>query len=143
GKAGMSRLYLSNPCAFFHYQRTRCCGRSRRPAFPAPSSKREQRNWHHSGENEPRERAFLSSTVVAREGGRSKYSRDICVESRSRSVLDTPLARGMTAVCGEAGPARSFVHRGISRHGKTHYGARFASSGRSRLIKKIKGLMCA
>jgi len=39
--------------------------------------------------------------------------------------------------------ARSFVHRGISRHGKTHYGARFASSGRSRLIKKIKGLRCA
>jgi len=37
GKAGMSRLYLSNPCAFFHYHCTRCCGRSQRPAFPAPS----------------------------------------------------------------------------------------------------------
>src|SRR5215470_1388091 len=37
GKAGMSRLYLSNPCAFFLYFSTRCCGRSRRPAFPAPS----------------------------------------------------------------------------------------------------------
>src|SRR5262249_44278783 len=35
GKAGMSRLYLSNPCAFFHYHCPRCCGRSRRPAFPA------------------------------------------------------------------------------------------------------------
>jgi hypothetical protein len=33
----MSRLYLSNPCAFFHYHCTRRCGRSRRPAFPAPS----------------------------------------------------------------------------------------------------------
>ena len=37
GKAGMSRLYLSNPCAFFTIHCTRCCGRSRRPAFPAPS----------------------------------------------------------------------------------------------------------
>src|SRR5262245_16660474 len=36
GKAGMSRLYLSNPCAFFLHFSTRCCGRSRRPAFPAP-----------------------------------------------------------------------------------------------------------
>ena len=37
GKAGMSRLYLSKPCAFLLPMRTRCCGRSRRPAFPAPS----------------------------------------------------------------------------------------------------------
>src|SRR5690349_14760217 len=36
GKAGMSRLYLSNPCAFFTTC-TRCCGRSQRPVFPAPS----------------------------------------------------------------------------------------------------------
>src|SRR5438445_3492648 len=34
----MSRLYLSNPCAFFATFCTRCCGRSRRPAFPAPST---------------------------------------------------------------------------------------------------------
>src|SRR5262245_51523831 len=33
----MSRLYLSKPCAFFRNFRTRCCGRSQRPAFPAPS----------------------------------------------------------------------------------------------------------
>jgi hypothetical protein len=33
----MSRLYLSNPCAFFLHSRTRRCGRSRCPAFPAPS----------------------------------------------------------------------------------------------------------
>src|SRR5215813_4754854 len=37
GKAGMSWLYLSNPCAFLSTHCTRCCGRSRRPAFPAPS----------------------------------------------------------------------------------------------------------
>ena len=41
GKAGMSRLYLSNPCALFIIRHcTRCCGRSRRPAFPAPSVQR-------------------------------------------------------------------------------------------------------
>ena len=38
----MSRLYLSNPCASYHYFRTRCCGRSQRPAFPAPSSKERE-----------------------------------------------------------------------------------------------------
>src|SRR5262245_38101011 len=32
----MSRLYLSNPCALFRHFRARCCGRSRRPAFPVP-----------------------------------------------------------------------------------------------------------
>src|SRR5690242_12464566 len=37
----MSRLYLSNPCAFFTTHCTRCCGRSRRPVFPAPSSQGE------------------------------------------------------------------------------------------------------
>src|SRR5215510_3040733 len=45
----MSRLYLSNPCAFFHYHRTRCCGRSRRPAFPAPSSVRGPTKLQNSG----------------------------------------------------------------------------------------------
>src|SRR5215475_12387640 len=41
GKAGMSRLYLSNPCAFLTTHCTRRCGRSRRPAFPAPSCSSE------------------------------------------------------------------------------------------------------
>ncbi len=39
GKAGMSRLYLSNPCACLFFC-TRCCGRSQRPAFPAPFPRR-------------------------------------------------------------------------------------------------------
>jgi hypothetical protein len=44
GKAGMSWLHLwFNPCAFFRYFRTRDFGRSRRPAFPAPSILREGR----------------------------------------------------------------------------------------------------
>jgi hypothetical protein len=40
GKAGMSRLYLSNPCALYPMFSTRRCGRSQRPAFPAPSKER-------------------------------------------------------------------------------------------------------
>jgi len=49
GKAGMSRLYLSNPCAFFATHCTRCCGRSRRPAFPAPSAR-----WEGQRDAKPR-----------------------------------------------------------------------------------------
>jgi hypothetical protein len=51
GKSGLSRLNLSNPCAFFTTYCTRCCGRSRRPAFPAPSPRRGTTNLKNSGEN--------------------------------------------------------------------------------------------
>jgi hypothetical protein len=51
GKAGMSWLYLSNPCAFLLPHCTRCCGCRRRPAFSAPSSRREQTKSQSSGEN--------------------------------------------------------------------------------------------
>ena len=37
GKAGLSRLYLSNPCAPFCYTSHTASGRSQRPVFPAPS----------------------------------------------------------------------------------------------------------
>src|SRR4051812_45015353 len=43
GKAGMSRLYLSNPCALLLFC-TRCCGRSQRPAFPVPFFRRGTTN---------------------------------------------------------------------------------------------------
>src|SRR5262249_45200222 len=56
----MSRLYLSNPCAFVRYFRTRDCGRSRRPAFPAPSERRRDNEKHNPGEIEPREGARMS-----------------------------------------------------------------------------------
>jgi hypothetical protein len=35
--------------------RTRDCGRSRRPAFPAPSSRKRDNETHNPGENQPRE----------------------------------------------------------------------------------------
>jgi hypothetical protein len=38
------------------------------------------------------------STVIVREGGRSSIPETLMIESKSRGVLDTPHARGMTAV---------------------------------------------
>src|SRR5215510_595500 len=55
GKAGMSRLYLSNPCAFFHYHRTRCCGCIQRPAFPAPSARERDNEIAKLGQIAPRD----------------------------------------------------------------------------------------
>ena len=47
----MSRLYLSKPCAFLPTFSTRCCGRSQRPVFPAPSVRERADEMHNSGEN--------------------------------------------------------------------------------------------
>ena len=63
GKAGMSRLYLSNPCAFYHYFSTRRCGRSRRPAFPAPSAQWRANEIAKPGRNAPREQCFTPSAL--------------------------------------------------------------------------------
>src|SRR5262249_8837184 len=49
GKAGMSRLYLSNPCAFLLPIAHGAAGRSRRPAFPAPSDLRGTANFAELG----------------------------------------------------------------------------------------------
>jgi hypothetical protein len=51
----------SNPCAFF---RTRGYGRSRRPAFPAPSSQEGQRDANNPGENLPRECTHAPSRAL-------------------------------------------------------------------------------
>jgi hypothetical protein len=66
GKSGLSRLYLSNPCAFFHYQRTRCCGRSRRPAFPAPSIRERGKELAKLRRNSRRENENACSSVPLR-----------------------------------------------------------------------------
>src|SRR3954462_8024376 len=50
GKAGMSRLYLSNPCASLTTHCTRCCGRSQRPAFPAPSVRERDNEMQELGQ---------------------------------------------------------------------------------------------
>jgi hypothetical protein len=39
-----------------------------------------------------------STVVIARESGRSSIPEKLVIESRGRSILDTPLSRGMTAV---------------------------------------------
>ena len=43
-----------------------------------------------------RENANTHSAVIVREGGRSSIPETPVMESRSRGVLDTPHARGMT-----------------------------------------------
>src|SRR5215470_7178078 len=55
----MSRLYLSNPCAFCCNFCTRCCGRSRRPAFPAPSHLEARMVWQAPGRFVPRDCGLL------------------------------------------------------------------------------------
>src|SRR6478735_10111052 len=52
----MSRLYLSNPCAFLSTHCTRCCGRSQRPAFPAPSVRERDNELAKLGQIMSRER---------------------------------------------------------------------------------------
>src|SRR5215203_1072311 len=61
----MSRLYLSNPCALFLFC-TRCCGRSRRPAFPAPSDQERDDELQDSGRS-CRENEHLCFHVIASE----------------------------------------------------------------------------
>src|SRR5262245_50369246 len=70
----MSRLYLSKPCAFFHYHRTRCCGRSRRPAFPAPFLRRGATNWRHPGEKTSRGNEDVRLTLFEKNG-----TTEVCV----------------------------------------------------------------
>src|SRR5829696_8012748 len=45
-----------------------------------------------------RENAKSYSVVIVREGGRSSIPETAVIEPRSRSLLDTPHARGMTTV---------------------------------------------
>jgi hypothetical protein len=54
-----------------------------------------------------REIAASYSVVIVREGGRSSIPETPLIEPISRSVLDTPHARGMTRLCNFAVIARS------------------------------------
>src|ERR1700752_2420392 len=100
----MSGLYLSNPCAFFRYFRTRRCGRSQRPAFPAPSVRERDDEIAELGRKSRRENEHVCRSshpvVMARLDRATQYSRDSRDEPMGRGVLDAPHARGMTAVCG-------------------------------------------
>src|SRR5712691_2545942 len=66
GKAGMSRLYLSKPCAFFTTHCTWQCGRSRRPAFPAPSLRERAEAMASLGRRPAARMSTYVSPVIAR-----------------------------------------------------------------------------
>jgi len=59
GKAGLTWLYLSNPCAPSTTHCTRCCGCRRHPAFPAPSLRECATKDARPGLFAPRDRARL------------------------------------------------------------------------------------
>jgi hypothetical protein len=61
----MSRLYLSNPCAFFRYFQHTVMRAQSAPGFPCALFKEEgQRILHNSGENRLRERKGMSLTTA-------------------------------------------------------------------------------
>src|SRR6186997_2694485 len=86
----MSRLYLSNPCAFVTTHCTRCGGRSRRPAFPAPSDFRGTTNSNSSDEIMSRECRRLSSPGLT---GRSSIP-EAAVINREALAYWIPRFRG-------------------------------------------------
>ena len=57
------------------------------------------------------------SLVVAREGRRSSILETPMMEARSRGVLDTPLSRSMTGLCGAAPCAFAYDFDGMLRRG--------------------------
>src|SRR5262249_13571380 len=87
GKAGMSRLYLSNPCALSCYHCTRCCGRSRRPAFPAPSSQEGADNLQNPG----RDRAAGIIAVVPAKAGTHTPRRNLVCTMLAGFRSTTPI----------------------------------------------------
>jgi hypothetical protein len=87
GKAGMSRLYLSNPCALFTTHCTRLCGRSRRLAFPAPSVQERANEMANLGQIMPRERAALFACPLRPANG-CAYERTASGGRRLRRPLE-------------------------------------------------------
>src|SRR4051794_4584836 len=71
----MSRLYLSNPCAFFTTHCTRCCGRIQRPAFPAPSSMRGSKEYAKLRHKSCRGDEHVCLPVIASEAKQSSFLR--------------------------------------------------------------------
>src|SRR5262249_38175263 len=70
----MSRLYLSKPCAFFTTHCTRCCGRSQRPVFPAPSLRRGSNEIAKLRRKSRREiESACLSPVIASEAKQSSF----------------------------------------------------------------------
>ena len=60
----MSRLYLSNPCAFSCYNQHTVVRAQSAPGFPcALFGKRGTMDWHHPGEIAPRECGLISAAL--------------------------------------------------------------------------------
>ena len=98
GMPGVSGVtVVTNACAFYHCARG--CGRAERPAFPAPSVFRRRDVEAKLGRIASRKCEVAFTAVIVRAGGRSNISATSMIESRSRGVLDTPHARGMTVEC--------------------------------------------
>ena len=77
------------------------CGCGLRPAFPAPSLRREDNEIAELGQIMPREYIRLSSPGLT---GRSSIPETAVIESTGRGVLDPPHSRGMTSrECGGEG----------------------------------------
>jgi len=90
------------------------CGCSGHPAFPTPSFFLGEKFMHDSGAS--RRGIVESSTSLRANGSREcapddrlqraiQHSEASVMVSKGRGVLDTPHARGMTALCGAAPPA--------------------------------------
>jgi hypothetical protein len=96
---GESRMIPSEPVVTNSYAFSFCMrgyGCSGHPAFPAPSNFRGMRYMQDSGTRVPRDRGGLSNCRGPACTGRSSIPEMPVIEPRSRSVLDTPLSRGMT-----------------------------------------------
>ena len=103
----MSRLYLSNPCAFLTTHCTRCCGRSQRPAFPAPSVRERDNEMQELGQKRV---AGSSSAVIARCLGSQHLS--------SPAKAGDPVRRGPSAHHGLSGILDRPVEPGDDSHPK-------------------------
>ena len=97
GKAGMSWLYLSNPCAPFLPIAHGACGCRRRPAFPAPSVQERANEMQDSGEkhaagmrvhvSSPSLRAKRSNPALPQKESWIASSRSLSSGARSRDPL--------------------------------------------------------
>src|SRR6478736_4152181 len=93
----MSRLYLSNPCAFLSILAHGAAGAVSARLSLRPLSERGTMRLQNSDRKHV---ARLPTAVIASEGGRSSIPEAAVLESKGRGVLDHPLSRVMTSgVC--------------------------------------------
>src|SRR5205085_2393122 len=71
---------------------TRCCGRSRRPAFPAPSIRRGPTRLQNPGESAPREREGLPENVhrLPSRGSSVREAAEACINWFASGSVNPP-----------------------------------------------------